>query len=129
MKKEREYTEMQKAFLSALADRSNKGNIRACMRIAGFSDNTPISMIISSLHEEMTDIAKKLIAAAAPQATFSLLDVLDGESKSISGNREVLDAAKSILDRAGVVKKDTDSLEVKVGSGIIILPAKDQPSE
>jgi hypothetical protein len=40
-----------------------------------------------------------------------------------------MEAAKQILDRIGVVKKDQIDINMKAMHGIFILPAKEEPKE
>mgnify|MGYP000990772506 CR=1 FL=1 len=124
-KKDKVYTDQQRLFLDALP--SCKGNIRAAMNIAGYSENTPERYMIEALHEEMVEIANKLLAANSIKAAQGLVDVIDNEGKSL-GASNVINAAKQILDRAGVVQKDA-SVNVKVGGGLLILPAKKESDD
>ena len=47
-------TEKQEAFLEALCGEA-KGNIRGAMNIAGYSENTKVSEIVSSLKDEIVE--------------------------------------------------------------------------
>lgn len=124
MKKDKIYTEQQQLFLDALLP--CKGNIRQAMEIAGFSSGTPERYILNLLHEEIVEIANKLIAGNAIKAAQSISDVLD--TPEALGNAHRINAAKEILDRAGVTKKSSDEVNVKVGGGLLILPAKQKSS-
>lgn len=120
--KDKNYTAQALKFFDALADKSNKGNIRTCMTLAGYSDNIPTNYVIKTYHEEIVEIAQKLLAASAVRAALSLEDVFD--APQALGAKNTIAAANSILDRAGAVKK-TEDVNIKVPSGgILILPAK-----
>lgn len=124
MDKKKVYTEQQEMFLSALIP--CKGNIRQAMTIAGYSEGTPERYIINLLHEEIVEIANKLLAGNAIKAASSLSEVLDEPEKL--GNANKINAAKEILDRSGVIKKTSDEVKVSVGGGLLILPAKQASS-
>ena len=47
-------TDKQEAFLEALCGEA-KGNIRGAMNIAGYSENTKVSEIVSSLKDEIVE--------------------------------------------------------------------------
>ena len=116
----KELTEKQKIFLEALCGEAN-GNIRGAMRIAGYSDNTAISEVVSPLRDEIVDRASMMLAMNAPKATFSMINVLDDPGSL--GARNAVAAAKEVLDRAGLVKKEKVEVQGPQG-GIFILPPK-----
>ena len=114
------YTAKQVAFLDALVG-SARGNIREAMREAGYSDNTRISEVVDPLKEEIIERSQMLLARNAPKAAFGMLNVLD--DPSAMGARNAVSAAKEILDRTGLVKKE--QIEVKgPEGGIFIMPPK-----
>ena len=119
-KKDKVYTDQQRLFLDSLP--VVKGDIRAAMNIAGYSENTPERYIIEALHEEIVEIANKLLAANAVKASMSLVEVLD-EKGNKQGHSNMINSAKQILDRAGVVAKDS-AVNIKVGGDLFFLPAK-----
>lgn len=115
------YTDMQRKFLLAL-ETSAKGNIREAMRQAGYSDNTASVDIIKTLKPEIIEIAETLLAANAVKAVIGLTDVLDKPGQL--GASAAVAAAKEILDRAGMVKKEEGSTAIHARSVVFILPAK-----
>lgn len=126
--KERELTDLQKKFLDVLMSDEARGDIRKAMRIAGYSDSTPTSLILSSLSDEIISVAKKVLASSSTQAVFATLDVL--ESPGALGAANKLKAAQILLDRAGVAQEKEESVNLKVPSGgLIILPAKQKDTE
>jgi hypothetical protein len=58
----------------------------------------------------------------SPKAVKKVLDVLDNPHKQ--GAKTQLDAAQSILDRAGIAKRERLEVEVKAPSGLVFLPPK-----
>lgn len=118
----KELTEKEQMFLDALFDPENNGNHRKCARIAGYSDNVSTWRIISSLKDEILERTKTYLASHSPKAMSKIVGLLDDPMQP--GSKELLNAAKDILDRAGIVK--TDKLDVSSnGSQLFILPAKD----
>lgn len=122
LKKGKNYTDLQRAFLDALFDPVHKGNIRKAMNAAGYSSNTLVSEVINALRDEIVDASKAILALHAPAASHQLGDILVDPDKLGAGN--IIKAANSILDRI-VSKPEDGSLTVKTeGDAYIILPAK-----
>lgn len=124
-KKDKVYTDQQKLFLDALP--AVQGDLRKAMDIAGYSPLTPERYILDTLHEEIVEIANKMLAANAVKASMSLVEVIN-EKGNKQGHSNMINAAKQILDRAGVRAKD-EQVNVKVGGGLLILPAKAKESD
>lgn len=123
-KKKKELTDLQKNFLSCLMDDEHKGNIRKAMHTAGYAPTVPSSTILRQLNEEIIELAKQTIAAYSGAAVFATIDVMANGAELGATNK--LAAAKSILDRAGVSKKEETDVNLKVPSGgLVILPAKE----
>jgi hypothetical protein len=113
-------TDKQSAFLEALLGEA-RGNIRAAMDIAGYSKTTATTEVVGPLKEEITERAGMMLAINAPKAAFGIIDVLD--DPSALGARNAISAAREVLDRTGLVKKE--QVEVSGNSGgIFILPPK-----
>ena len=113
-------SEKQEAFLDALMG-EGRGNIREAMRIAGYSDATKTTEVVGPRREEILDRAGMMLAMNAPKAAFGIVSVLD--DPSALGARNSISAAREVLDRTGLVKKE--QIEVSnVGGGIFILPPK-----
>jgi len=118
--RKRNLTDKQAAFLAALFSEEAKGNPRAAMRIAGYSDATPVKEVTSALVDEISEETKKFIAQSAATAAYSMYEVVTRPTDL--GNKDKINAAKDILDRAGFTK--TDKVEVKSTSPLFILPDK-----
>ena len=113
-------TPKQEDFLEALLGEA-RGNIRAAMDMAGYSKRTKTSEVVGPLKEEITERAGLMLAINAPKAAFGIIDVLD--DPSALGARNAISAAREVLDRTGLVKKE--QVEVSGNSaGIFILPPK-----
>ena len=116
----KELTDKQAAFLEALLGEA-RGNIRAAMDIAGYSKTTATTEVVGPLKEEITERAGMMLAINAPKAAFGIIDVLD--DPSALGARNAISAAREVLDRTGLVKKE--QVEVSGNSGgIFMLPPK-----
>lgn len=120
MSEEKQYTEKQNAFLEALVGDA-RGDIRSAMRSAGYSDSTKVHEVVNPLRDEIVERASMMLAMNAPRATFSMIDVL--HDPAAMGARNAVAAAREILDRSGLVKKEQIELKGPEG-GIFILPPK-----
>ena len=113
-------TPKQEYFLEALLGEAH-GNIRAAMDMAGYSKSTKTTQVLGPLKEEITERAGMMLAMNAPKAAFGIVAVLN--DPSALGARNVISAAREVLDRTGLVKKE--QVEVSGNSaGIFILPPK-----
>ena len=116
----KQYTDKQLLFLDALMGEA-KSNIRKAMDVAGYAKTTKISEVVRSLNKEIIKAAEEMLAMNAPKAAFGIVDLLD--VPSAMGARNSIAAAREILDRTGLVKKE--QLEVtNKGGGVFILPPK-----
>lgn len=117
---EKKYTEKQTAFLEALMG-EGRGNIRKSMDIAGYSKGTNQGEVTGPLREEIIERASMMLAMNAPKAAYGLVDVLN--DPTALGARNAINAAREVLDRTGLIKKE--KIEVtNNGGGMFILPPK-----
>tara|TARA_B100000963_G_scaffold216635_1_gene188910 strand:- start:1141 stop:1524 length:384 start_codon:yes stop_codon:yes gene_type:complete len=117
---EKKYTEKQTAFLEALMG-EGRGNIRKAMDIAGYSKGTNQGEVTGPLREEIIERASMMLAMNAPKAAYGLVDVLNDPTSL--GARNAINAAREVLDRTGLIKKE--KIEVtNNGGGMFILPPK-----
>lgn len=123
-------THKQRAFLSFLGGEA-QGDIREAMTMAGYSTNTRPEEVVGSLSEEIIEISNKLISTNSVKAVSKLLGILDNPNKP--GTKEVLAAAKELLDRAGIFKdRNNNTGTVIKTDNVFILPAKepiDKPAQ
>jgi hypothetical protein len=113
-------TERQERFIDALTGEA-KGNIRAAMNIAGYSEHTTAREAVGPIQNEIIDAAKMMIAMNAPKAAAGMVGIID--DPSALGARNIIAAAKEVLDRAGVIKRE--QIEISgAENGIFILPPK-----
>jgi hypothetical protein len=118
----KDLTPKQAAFLDALFDKGIKGDIRAAMRVAGYSNDTAESVIIEALADEIVERSKRLIAAHAAKATLAGIGILD--DPTALGSDRTLQVAKELWDRAGIVKRDKLEVSGPEGAAIFFLPMK-----
>jgi|TARA_R110000822_G_scaffold89633_4_gene207462 hypothetical protein len=116
----KKYTEKQLLFLDALMGEAG-GNIRKAMDIAGYSKTTKSGEVVKNLREEVIERASLMLAMNAPKAAFGIIGVLD--DPSAMGARNSISAAREILDRTGLVKKEQVEVTSQ-GGGMFILPPK-----
>ena len=117
---DKKLTEMQEAFLEALTGPA-RGNIREAMNMAGYSANTRINEVVGPLREHIIERSSMMLAMNAPKAVFGVLNTLD--DPSAMGARNAVAAAREILDRTGLVKKEQVEVKGPEG-GIFIMPPK-----
>lgn len=116
----KELTPRQSALIDALMYEA-KGDIRAAMKIAGYADSTSTREAIKPIQDEVIEAATLLIAMNSPKAAYRMVGVLDNPASL--GAKNTVAAAKEVLDRAGVIKREKIEIETS-GGGIFILPAK-----
>ena len=117
----RKLTEQQQTFLSTLAT-SAKGDINKALNIAGYKE-TSYYNVINSLKDEIVDVATKILAKSAPQASQKLVEILNSDDPIPQVNAK-LQAAQTLLDRVGVAKRDKLDVTHTATSGIFLLPEK-----
>lgn len=121
--KQKQLTDMQKAFLSHLVGEA-RGDLVLAKKMAGYSDNTPTSELIKSLRDEIIDSAKDILVVSAPRAAVEIASQIVDPTKA--GASIAARAAQEVLDRVGVTKSSGDvTLKVPEG-GLVILPAKQE---
>lgn len=117
--KKRNLTEKQQDFLNHLVETG--GDFKKSAELAGYSGNH--YQVLKSLKQEVVDLASDVLAREAPTAAFKLIEVMNS-NKPIPQASNKLQAAQTILDRAGVVKTDKLDVNHNVSGGIFILPEK-----
>ena len=100
---EKEVTDKQAAFFGGFTWRISWKH-PSSRDSTGYSKMTKTSEVVSSLREEITERAGLMLAMNAPKAAFGIVDVLD--DPSAMGARNAISAAREVLDRTGLVKKE-----------------------
>ena len=96
-------TDTQEKFLDALFGEA-KGNPKKAGELAGYSDHS-YPKVVRSLKSEIVSRAEGYLATHAAIR---------------------LEAAKQILDRIGIAKKEKIDISMKAVHGLFILPAKEE---
>lgn len=121
MTTKKELTEQQKKFIEVLFAEAAGDPVKA-RKLAGYSEGYSTKAIMNTIREEVIDATQLFIAMNAPRAAMAVVSgVIDPTEL---GMKDKLNAAKDLLDRAGLVKTEKVQLEANTG-GIMFLPAKD----
>ena len=115
-------TAKQTLFLDALVSEDAMGDLRAAMRLAGYSDNTKVAYMARELRKEIKEAAETLLAMYAPKAAYALTSILD--NPDTFNARHIISASKEILDRTGLGVKTQMDVAVNSHHPIFILPPK-----
>ena len=116
----RKLTDKQEKFLEHLVD--TKGNLKLSAELAGYRGNH--YQVLKSLKEEIIDLASNVLAREAPSAAFKLVEIMHSDEAVPQANVK-LQAAQTLLDRVGVIKKENLDVNHNVTGGIFILPKKE----
>ena len=120
--KTKDLTERQEKFLDALFGEA-KGNPKIAGEIAGYSEHS-YPKVLRNLKSQVVERAENYLAVHSAKAATKMVDMLDEDGTTPHANIR-MEAAKQILDRIGIVKKDQLDINMKAMHGIFILPAKD----
>ena len=101
----------------------NNGNAKLAAQEAGYSGNH--YQVVKSLKNEIIDLATDILANSAPQAALKMVDIMNTDMP-IPQVANKLQAAQTIVDRVGVVKKERVEVDHKTNGGVFILPAKNE---
>jgi hypothetical protein len=120
-------TEKKKLFVEAYAEAVQNGvpqkeALRLAKAEAGYHENYSINIILRGLGPEWVEYAQRELNLTIPTAIKGIVDVLNLPDEKGSANK--LAAAASLLDRAGIGKKETRELNVTMPSGIAFMPQK-----
>lgn len=112
-------TEQQAKFIEVLFAEAGGDPVRA-KKLAGYSDNSSTKEIMDSIKEEVIQATQLYVAINAPRAAMAVVSGIVDPTEL--GIKEKLNAAKDLLDRAGVVK--TEKMQIEASNGVMILPPK-----
>jgi len=120
--KKKEYTEKQLVFLDALFNEANGDPIKACA-IAEYSPKNHYH-VVKALKKEILERAETTLALHSAKAVKTIVDHMGDDAVNPGAKLRML-AAKEVLDRIGLVKKEKLEIDARVAHGIFIMPAKD----
>jgi|TARA_R110002012_G_scaffold284404_2_gene475169 hypothetical protein len=115
----RQLNEKQQKFLDVLFDEAG-GDVLAAKRIAGYSENTPTTLVVKGLKEEILEATQMYMARNAPRAAVAMTGALNDPTEL--GIRDKMTAAKELLDRTGLIK--TEKVQVETSGGVMLMPPK-----
>ena len=115
-------TVSQEKFLDALFGEA-RGNPRVAGELAGYSEHS-YPKLVRSLNTEIVSRAENYLAVHSAKAATKIVEMLEEDGTTPHANIR-MEAAKQILDRIGIVKKEHIDVNVKALHGIFVLPAKD----
>ena len=116
-------TDSQEKFLDALFGEA-QGNPKKAGELAGYSDHS-YPKVLRNLKQEIVLRAENYLAVHSARAATKMVNMLDEDGTTPHANIR-LEAAKQILDRIGITKKEQVYINMKAVHGIFILPAKDK---
>jgi len=119
---ERSLTSTQEKFLDVLFGEA-RGNLKKAGELAGYSEHS-YPKVVRNLKQEIISRAENYLATHSAKAATKIVDMLDEDGTTPHANIR-MEAAKQILDRIGIVRKDQIDINMKSLHGIFILPAKD----
>ena len=122
----KELTVQQKTFVNVLFGEAH-GNPKKAGELAGYAPSS-YPKVIKALKDEILNRAEYSLALHSAKAVKGLVDALDEDGMTPAANIR-LEAARQILDRVGIVKKEKIDINAQVAHGIFILPPKDVPSQ
>ena len=117
-----ELSTQQKTFINLLFGEA-QGNPKKAGELAGYSEHS-YPKVIKSLKDEIIERAEYSLALHSAKAVKGLVDALDEDGMTPGANIR-MEAAKQILDRVGLVKREKVDINAQVAHGIFILPPKD----
>jgi len=118
----KQLTEQQEKFLIALFGEA-QGSPSKAAELAGYAP-TSYANVVRSLKQEIIERAEGVLAMYSPRAAMGLVNALGEDGTTPAANIR-MEAAKQILDRVGLVKREQIDVNAKVAHGIFILPPKD----
>ena len=124
--RKRSLTDSQEKFLDVLFGEA-KGNLKKAGELAGYSEHS-YPKVVRNLKQDIISRAENYLATHSAKAATKLVGMLDEDGTTPHANIR-LEAAKQILDRIGIAKKDQLDINMKALHGIFILPAKDKLDE
>ena len=115
-------TDSQEKFLDGLFGEA-KGNPKKAGELAGYSEHS-YPKVLRNLRSEIVSRAENYLATHSAKAASKMVDMLDEDGTTPHAAIR-LEAAKQILDRIGIAKKEKVDINVRALQGLFILPAKD----
>jgi len=119
----RSLTNSQEKFLDALFGEA-RGDPKKAGELAGYSEHS-YPKVLRNLKSEIVSRAENYLATHSAKAAAKMVDMLDEDGTTPHANIR-MEAAKQILDRIGIAKKEKIDINMQAVHGLFILPAKDK---
>jgi len=119
----KDLTDSQEKFLDVLFGEA-KGNPKKAGELAGYSEHS-YPKVVRSLKSEIVSRAEGYLATHSAKAATKMVDMLEEDGTTPHAAIR-LEAAKQILDRIGIAKKEKIDINMKAVHGLFILPAKEE---
>ena len=119
-------TNTQEKFLDVLFGEA-RGNLKKAGELAGYSEHS-YPKVVRNLKQEIISRAENYLATHSAKAATKMVDMLDEDGTTPHASIR-MEAAKQILDRIGIVKKEQMDINMKAMHGLFILPPKEEPKE
>jgi len=119
----RSLTNSQEKFLDALFGEA-RGDPKKSGELAGYSEHS-YPKVLRNLKSEIVSRAENYLATHSAKAAAKMVDMLDEDGTTPHANIR-MEAAKQILDRIGIAKKEKIDINMQAVHGLFILPAKDK---
>ena len=119
-------TDTQEKFLDALFGEA-QGNPKRAGALAGYSEHS-YPKVLRNLKDEIVKRAENYLAIHSAKAATKMVNMLEEDGTTPHASIR-MEAAKQILDRIGIVKKDQVDINMNLKHGMFILPAKDEVEE
>jgi len=123
---EKSLTDTQEKFLDALFGEA-QGNPKRAGELAGYSEHS-YPKVLRNLKDEIVKRAENYLAIHSAKAATKMVNMLEEDGTTPHASIR-MEAAKQILDRIGIVKKDQLDVNMNLKHGMFILPAKDEVEE
>ena len=123
---EKSLTDTQEKFLDALFGEA-QGNPKLAGELAGYSEHS-YPKVLRNLKDEIVKRAENYLAIHSAKAATKMVNMLEEDGTTPHASIR-MEAAKQILDRIGIVKKDQLDVNMNLKHGMFILPAKDEVEE
>ena len=123
---EKNLTDTQEKFLDALFGEA-QGNPKRAGELAGYSEHS-YPKVLRNLKDEIVKRAENYLAIHSAKAATKMVNMLEEDGTTPHASIR-MEAAKQILDRIGIVKKDQLDVNMNLKHGMFILPAKDEVEE
>ncbi len=120
--KGKEFTPLQKKILAEYYQSMGTITPREAAIKAGVNPND-VFHALRGIKNALSELAELILVQAAPKAANTVTDLMTSKEHIPQANIK-LEAAKTLLDRAGVVKKEKLEIETNVTGNLFFIPSK-----